>query len=64
MGNAVRDSYMELTVSSFYLQTYPEQSGYFRACAQHFSVTQMRAEEHSAIVPWFRVPVYFCNSSS
>lgn len=39
MGNAVRDNYMELTVSSFYMQMYPEQSGYFRAYDQHFPVT-------------------------
>lgn len=47
MGNAVRDDYMELTVCSFYLQTYPEQSSYFRAHVQLFSVTEMQAEVYS-----------------
>lgn len=46
MGNAVRDNYIELTVCSFYLQTYAEQSS-FRAHVKLFSVTEMQAEEYS-----------------
>lgn len=47
MGNAVRDNCIELTVCSFYLQTYPEQSSYFRADVKLVSVTEMQAEDYS-----------------
>lgn len=48
MGYAVRNNYVELsTVYYFYLQTYPEQSSYFRVHVKLFYVTEMQAKEYS-----------------
>lgn len=58
------ENYMELTVSLFYSQTHTEQSSYFRAYAQCFCDIDVSWRALSAIVPWFRVSVYFYNSSS
>lgn len=47
MGYVVRDNYIELTVCSFYLQTYPEKCSYFRVHVKLFTVTEMQAKEYS-----------------